>query len=292
MHLKRSNILSCEFQDFDSNPNEIFIRSIDEIKERAGKMLHVPKRFNFYKIVYVTKGEGWHKVDMHNHYLTSETILPIGINTYQCFSDVASLEGFVIHFTHNFFAKERENYNYLSNYNIFLNPSIINCNKELSFVLHQLRSIYEAEHSIEKYDQIINYLRVLLLSISINKQANDLSTASPQSELYQRFQSVLDKHINYSTKVVDICDHLQINSRKLNTALKSITGKGVKEVIDERLILEIKRLLLYSDLSVKEIAFKLGFDEAANLTNFFKRHTNQSPVKFRGVCKKSETYNI
>jgi AraC-like DNA-binding protein len=52
-------------------------------------------------------------------------------------------------------------------------------------------------------------------------------------------------------------------------------------VIQERLILEAKRLFHYTDKSAKEIAQELGFEDAAHFSRFFKNHMNVSPSDFR-----------
>jgi AraC-like DNA-binding protein len=59
------------------------------------------------------------------------------------------------------------------------------------------------------------------------------------------------------------------------------TGKTAKEHIQARIALEAKRLLHFSDLSVKEIGFQLGFPEPANFSAFFKKCTGSSPSNFK-----------
>ena len=58
-------------------------------------------------------------------------------------------------------------------------------------------------------------------------------------------------------------------------------GKSPKEMIDDRVVLEAKRLLLYSDSSVKEISHELGFDEPTNFIKYFRKHVAQTPNTFR-----------
>lgn len=60
-------------------------------------------------------------------------------------------------------------------------------------------------------------------------------------------------------------------------------NKTTTQVISERILQEAKMLLRNSNLSVTEIAFALGFTEATHFNNFFKKHTQTSPTKFRVV---------
>ncbi len=276
-----NTILEKKFSDFDSNVVEFNIRTIDEIRKRAGHYLSIPKRFNFYKIVYVTNGAGSHRVDMQNHQLTANTILPINRNAVQCFSDASKMEGFVVHFSPKFFIKERENFNYLFNSNVFLKSDAIECSPTMSFILNQLKSTYENGKSEIHYRQIINYLRVFFLEIEMNLNTKHTYQSLPSDEIYRKFQKAIEKNVTYKTKVKDICIRKNIAAKRLNQSLKTIVGKSAKELIDEKLVMEIKRLLLYSNYSIKEIAYKLQFDEAANLTNYFKRHTGSTPNHYR-----------
>jgi AraC family transcriptional regulator, transcriptional activator of pobA len=57
-------------------------------------------------------------------------------------------------------------------------------------------------------------------------------------------------------------------------------------VIDERVILEHKRLLVHTDLSIKELAAKTGFDEPTNLVKFFRHHTGHTPAAFRDAQRR------
>jgi AraC-like DNA-binding protein len=63
--------------------------------------------------------------------------------------------------------------------------------------------------------------------------------------------------------------------------VKLFLGKGVAEAIDERLVLEAKRLILFSSMNIKEIAFELGYEEHSYFSKVFKRVTGLIPSSFR-----------
>jgi AraC-like DNA-binding protein len=74
---------------------------------------------------------------------------------------------------------------------------------------------------------------------------------------------------------------MKTNVRQLGRIVRSITGKTTKQIIDEDLVLEIKRRLVHGGASVGEIAEGLGFEETTNLVKYFKRHTGVTPGAFR-----------
>ena len=78
-------------------------------------------------------------------------------------------------------------------------------------------------------------------------------------------------------------DHLSIHVNHLNRAVKQNLNKTTTQVISERILQEAKILLREHDLSVTDIAYALGFTEVTHFNNFFKKHTQVSPTKFRMV---------
>jgi AraC family transcriptional regulator, transcriptional activator of pobA len=67
----------------------------------------------------------------------------------------------------------------------------------------------------------------------------------------------------------------------LNQATTKVLGKSPKEIIDNRILLEAKRLLAHTNENVKEIAYTLGFEEPTNFIKYFKKHSTFTPTEFR-----------
>jgi AraC family transcriptional regulator, transcriptional activator of pobA len=81
----------------------------------------------------------------------------------------------------------------------------------------------------------------------------------------------------------DFANQLHVHVNHLNRALKRTMQKTTTQIIAERILAESKILLRNSDRNVSEIAYALGFPEVAHFNNFFKKHTQTSPLKFRNV---------
>ena len=81
----------------------------------------------------------------------------------------------------------------------------------------------------------------------------------------------------------DFANQLAIHVNHLNRAVKETIQKTTSQVIAERILQESKVLLKQSAWSVSEIAYALGFTEVTHFNNFFKKHVNLSPLKFRNV---------
>jgi AraC family transcriptional activator of pobA len=101
-------------------------------------------------------------------------------------------------------------------------------------------------------------------------------------ELLERQFPIDDNHQKISLRSAsDFAKQLYIHVNHLNRAVKETTQKTTTTIIAERILHEAKILLKHSKWSVSEIAFALGFTEVTHFNNFFKKHTNLNPLKFR-----------
>lgn len=83
------------------------------------------------------------------------------------------------------------------------------------------------------------------------------------------------KQVNYYAK------QMIISEKRLNQATSKLFGKTPKEMIDDRIMLEAKRILAHTSESVKEICYHLGFEEPTNFIKYFKKHSTFTPTEFR-----------
>jgi len=103
-------------------------------------------------------------------------------------------------------------------------------------------------------------------------------------ELLERQFPIDDLHQRFSLRSAsDFANQLNIHVNHLNRAIKETTQKTTSQVIAERIVQESKILLKHSNWSMSEISYALGFTEVTHFNNFFKKHIQISPLKFRNV---------
>jgi AraC family transcriptional regulator, transcriptional activator of pobA len=95
------------------------------------------------------------------------------------------------------------------------------------------------------------------------------------------FRSALEKHFATMKSPTAYADLLNISTAYLNECVKNVTGFSVSHHIQQRIVLEAKRLLFHSNNSVKEIAAGLGYDDYAYFTRLFVKVTGVTPTVFR-----------
>ncbi len=141
-----------------------------------------------------------------------------------------------------------------------------------------------------KYDLLRNYVLELIHAGQKLKpmETNTIKTnaASRISSLFielleRQFPIESDSQVIQLKTPLDFASVLGIHINHLNKVLKETTGKSRTEIINSRIAEEAKILLKQTRWSVFEIAYTLGFDEAAHFSNFFKKQTSLSPLKYR-----------
>ena len=98
-------------------------------------------------------------------------------------------------------------------------------------------------------------------------------------------------NIRKAHSVNDYCDMLEVNRYKLNRLAKAQTGHSSKEMINNRLLQEVKMELRYSTKTITEIAYDLNFSEPNNLTRFFRKMEGVSPITYRKSAQNDSFYH-
>jgi AraC family transcriptional regulator, transcriptional activator of pobA len=106
--------------------------------------------------------------------------------------------------------------------------------------------------------------------------------------IIRKFNLLVEKNFKSEHSVSFYAHQLCKSPKTLSNFFASYNNKSPSLVIQERILIEAKRLLSYTDRSVKQITFELGFEDVSYFSNFFKRHTRSSPVDFRNNKRKME----
>ena len=146
---------------------------------------------------------------------------------------------------------------------------------------------------IHKYDvlrtivfELIHFAMKMEPSAKFNKQPIHASQriSTLFLELLERQFPIDENHQAIKLRSAsDFSKQLNVHVNHLNRAIKDTTEKTTSQVIAERILQEAKILLKHSAWTVSEIAYALGFNEATHFNNFFKKHAQLSPLKFRNV---------
>jgi AraC-like DNA-binding protein len=161
---------------------------------------------------------------------------------------------------------------------------------EMELIFKKMDSELSSDYAF-KYDLLRNYvLELIHTGQKLNPiKSTDGATTNAASRISSLFIELLERQfpIENDTQVIqlktpiDFATTLGIHINHLNKVLKETTGKSTIEIVNGRIVEEAKILLKQTQWNVSEIAFALGFDEVAHFSNFFKKKTLLSPMKYR-----------
>jgi AraC-like DNA-binding protein len=126
-----------------------------------------------------------------------------------------------------------------------------------------------------------HHLAALLLRIQRLEPEGGPGQTAADSEMLARFRLEVDRRFANTRQVEEYARELGCSVRTLTRASLAATGRTAKQLVDDRVALEAKRLLAESDLPVAEIGTRLGFREPTNFGRFFTRTVGASPGQFR-----------
>jgi AraC-like DNA-binding protein len=149
-------------------------------------------------------------------------------------------------------------------------------------LLTKMLSEYEGRE-IFSQELLRSYLRTILFYLGrvYNQQNKPGQPSQYKNELVIKFRSLLSSEWDKLSNVSAYAGRLHVTPGHLNRVMNQETGKNAGGWIREKRLLEIKRLLLHSGDSIKEIGYKAGFDDPAYFTRFFRNATGATPLAFR-----------
>ena len=103
----------------------------------------------------------------------------------------------------------------------------------------------------------------------------------------RQFEELVEENFKEMKFAKDYASKLNISEKHLNRIVKNCLNKTSSSLIQERVILEAKRMLMHSELNVTEISVALGFNESSYFIRFFKKKTGVTPMGFLNLYIKN-----
>jgi AraC-like DNA-binding protein len=208
---------------------------------------------------------------------------------HQIITDPGST-GYLMLFTPEFLQKNSIREDFISNLRLFRDsdetpPLPVNerTSVQLMSFADEMNKAFLSSDEM-KFETIGAYLKLFLLT------CNNLCTLYPDTNtqnlevgraLVQRFKDLVEQRFSEWHQVQDYARELNVSPGYLNDVISAAIHKPAKEYIQNRIILETKRLSLFTTKSIKEIGYELGFEDPSHFSKFFKTFTGNSIVGFR-----------
>ncbi len=249
-----------------------------------------PHRHDFFEILYLSKGSGFHIIDGNKYDIKPPCVFFMSPGQAHKIEFSNDIEGYIYIFTAEFYLINHSNQNRLIEFPFFF--TIRQDNKPLQFEsgddvffiesLFKKGIIEKAKGENFSIDLLRSVLDLILTSCAVlyKSEDNQLSKGRGHIVVKKFFQLVEENYTN-NLSVNEYADKLAITPNHLTQTVNQLTGKTSSQIIKSKQLLEIKRLLVHTNLSVTEIAHKLNFTDQSYFTKFFKRETGISPLHYR-----------
>ena len=286
---KKTIPVYTEEESFDEGalPNFYISSYADDVREVLERV--APHRHTYHEIILVFKGKGRHIIDFVNYDFNGPCLFLLHPQNIHTIRKDCATEGGVIKFTSSIFAADDVESNFIMKYAVFDDVDVlpvINLTEDQCTILQQLfRQMYLEYEKNGTYSLplLSMYLKIFLLKIYEIKKAH-IPPDSFRDEDYKRFkvfQEDLETNFRRHHDVAYYARNLFVSPKTLCNLVHKFTGKSPAEVITERIMLEARRLIYHSDLSIKQIAHTLGFADSAYFNRYFKKAMNVSPGVYR-----------
>lgn len=239
-----------------------------------------PHSHDFFLFFLVEKGRGTHTIDFKTHEVSNHQLhLLFPDQIHQWTLDSSTL-GYQLMISHRIF--ETFPTSLWFNLILYQQTPILNLP---DFVFEKLH--YEFKSIKEEMDRVtidwnIVYTRSKLIALLVNQQIQTALLNNDHHNAYIfQYIKLIEDHFRAQKSVQFYADLLAISANYLTILCKRHLQVSALFLIHNRIILEAKRLILSSDLSIKEISFELGFNDPAYFSNFFKQQTGIPPRVFK-----------
>jgi len=269
---------------------EFILKDIGEVFDHLNGIDDDPHRHEYYTMVLVKHGNGRHYIDFNEFEINDNSLHLVYPGQVHQISTPEKPEGWVMNFSSEFLLQNNIHQKIVDRvylYNTYgYSPPLHLPQKDfddLENIIEQVK-YYSNKDLTFQYDALGALLKLFFIritSLCSLQQSVELEQATGSNNLFISFKQLIEEKYTAMHKVSEYADILAVSSDYLNKYVKAQSGKSAKEFIQDKILVEAKRILLFTENSNKELAFELGFEEPSHFSNFFKKNVGETPGQFR-----------
>lgn len=266
-----------------------------EMHRNDGSVIEGPHKHDYYTILLVLNGDGTHYIDFKSYPIVSGTIFFVSPGQVHHVHLNRAPEGYVLLFTDDFLIQNGIPSETMDAFRLFyacdevkaIHPDELSMKRLVGYINQILAEFQSLEDF--RFQGISAWLKLFLIDCKRLKSIEFPTSEIPEPgkmSLVNQFKKILESDFRKEHKVSGYASRLHVTSNYLNEVIKSETGYSPKELVQERIMLEIKRMAVYSDKSSKEIAYEMGFDDPAHFSKFVKNNSGLNFSELKEKLKK------
>ncbi len=244
---------------------------------------------DFYEVLYICEGSGKHTIDFQAYDIKPNHVFFLSPGQIHELTLSPDTKGYIFLFTSAFY-----HFNKTDVFKLFELPffyTIGSGSTPLQFTepqsiahisqLFQLAIKEINQHHTDSEDAIRAWLDLILIHCKQHYTLEEVNIKDKSQLLVRRFKQLIEYKCTENMSIGDYARSLSVSQNHLSEVVKTVTGRTSTDLVNDRMLLEIKRLLQYSTLNISEIAYQLNFSDQSYFSKYFKKLTGISPNDFR-----------
>lgn len=274
--------------EFDKN---FYIRPFnDHVNENL--FIESPHGHDFYLVLLITKGSGTHSIDYKEYDVEPGMLFIVSPGQVHCWDLSDDVDGYVMFFKKEYFLIDF-NHDKLIKLPFFKTSSTVPCLKLYELERKTLADLYvkineEYQLSMFNYHEMIRlYLNIMFIELSRIYQSKEEKSIVYSYDLIQlnQFETLINKHFKEHQSLNFYAEKMNISLKQLSYLCKKTVNKTPSEILLERIILEAKRFIIHSSLSISAISDELNYNDNSYFIRLFKKVCSLTPEQFRHTMR-------
>ncbi|WP_426473684.1 AraC family transcriptional regulator [Chryseobacterium balustinum] len=282
------SVLHINLFQSEKNAPDFYFNTLKNHLISSHKHIEKPHRHDFYVTVIFTKGSGTHEIDFQKYDVSEGSLFFLSPGQVHSWELSPDTDGYIFFFSQPYYEMHYVNQK-LKNFPFFNSPSFSRKLQLQSTELEAMIRLFEAiqnEHqsqNVMKQSFILSLIsQIYIHSVRELSKGDEKTSATSVSYFkhYQDFENLLEESFTSQKSISFYASQLNISAKHLNRITQTVMQKTASEIITERVILEAKRMLIYLDEVLVEIAFRLGYEEYSYFARMFRKNTGITPSQF------------
>ncbi len=283
------NIPVYSLRSFSSSEREGQQFQVEVFDANRHFAVRYPHRHDFFEVLYLAHGSGYHVIDGNKYEIKPPCVFFMSPGQAHKIEFSQDIHGYIFIFTPEFYLINYNNPNRLIEFPFFFtikqdNPPLnLETAEDVQFLERLFKKgIAEIQKETGQSIDLLRSLLDLILNFCAARYTTDENILTGKGHMVvKKFFQLVEEHYEENLSVAQYADMMALTPNHLTQTVARLTGKTSSQIIKAKQVLEIKRLLVHTNLSITEIATRLNFPDQSYFTKFFKRETGVSPLQYR-----------
>ncbi|GAB3901125.1 helix-turn-helix domain-containing protein [Larkinella knui] len=274
-----------QLQAFSENEAEklFHMRRLETVLQEF-KDINKPHSHSFYLVMWIKDGSGTHTIDAKTYSIAPNQLYFLSPGKVHSWQASADSKGYNLYFDSNFCRGRvsRRLYHYPFFQSTKHEPFLVITDQQSLFsgIFDFIYEEYTGNQS-NRYEVILSACHIVL---ELADRLYNQQWTNEDTYLYDRvrqYEQLIEDQFLTVREVSAYAAQMHLTPHYLNQLCKKILGKTASQLFQERILLEASYLLRNTTLSIKEIGFRLGFQDPSYFVRFFRKNSGETPANFR-----------